>query len=131
MPTMLLVYLVGFGIPALRRSTAAEWLPTEPVILGGIALTLSYGAYVAEVFRAGIAVGPPGQRAAALGAGADRAPGDAPRDPAAGGAARVPPLLNDFMALQKDTALVSIVGVIEAFRRAQIDPGVETSTTRR
>src|SRR5262245_11252811 len=47
-PTILLVYLIGFGVPALDLSG----LPTEPVVLGGIALTLSYGAYVSEVYRA-------------------------------------------------------------------------------
>ena len=51
MPTVLLVYLIGFGVPALDLSG----LPTEPVVLGGIALALSYGAYVGEVYRAGLA----------------------------------------------------------------------------
>ena len=54
-PTILLVYLIGFGIPAL----ALSGLPTQPVVLGGIALTLSYGAYVSEVYRAGLQLRPP------------------------------------------------------------------------
>ena len=62
-------------------------LPTDPVVLGGIALTLSYSAYVAEVYRAGIRSVHRGQRDAALAVGLTEAPGDAPRDPAAGGAA--------------------------------------------
>ena len=64
-PTIILVYLVGFGIPALELSG----LPTDPIVLGGIALTLSYGAYVAEVYRAGIAPIHRGQRDAALAIG--------------------------------------------------------------
>ena len=86
-PTILLVYLVGFGIPALRRSSG---LPTEPVVLGGIALTLSYGAYVAEVYRAGLQLGPPRPARRGARGRAHRAPGAAPRDPAAGGAPRRP-----------------------------------------
>ena len=50
-PTLLLVYLVGFGIPALELSG----VPTDAAVLGGTALALSYGAYVSEVYRAGIA----------------------------------------------------------------------------
>ena len=54
-PTILLIYLVGFGVPALVNTEGSSlgWLPTEPVVLGGIALALSYGAYVAEIYRAG------------------------------------------------------------------------------
>ena len=64
-PTILVVYLIGFGVPALQLSG----LPTDPVVLGGIALTLSYSAYVAEVYRAGIESVHPSQRAAALAVG--------------------------------------------------------------
>ncbi len=117
-PVILLVYLIGFGIPALQLSG----LPTDPVILGGIALTLAYGAYVAEVYRAGIASVHSSQRDAALAIGLTPAQSllhvilpQAVR--------RVgPPLLNDFISLQKDVALISILGVAgEAFRVAQID----------
>ncbi|MBS1884414.1 MAG: ABC transporter permease subunit, partial [Actinobacteria bacterium] len=64
-PTVLLVYLVGFGIPALEL----EGLPTDPVVLGGIALTLSYSGYVSEVYRAGINSVHRGQTDAALSVG--------------------------------------------------------------
>ncbi len=115
-PTILLVYLVGFGIPALELSG----LPTDPLVLGGIALTLSYGAYVAEVYRAGIASVHRSQRDAALAVGLTE--GQALRHVILPQAVRRvgPPLLNDFIALQKDVALVSILGVVEAFRQAQI-----------
>ncbi len=115
-PTILLVYLVGFGIPALELSG----LPTDPVVLGGIALTLSYGAYVAEVYRAGIASIHRGQRDAALAIGLTE--GQALRHVILPQAIRRvgPPLLNDFVALQKDVALLSILGIVEAFRQAQI-----------
>ena len=130
-PTILLVYLIGFGIPALAvasedGSTPLGWLPTEPVILGGIALTLSYGAYVAEVYRAGINSIHRGQRDAALAVGLTEA--QSLRHVIVPQAVRRvwPPLLNDFIALQKDVALIAIIGVTgEAFRVAQI----ETSAT--
>ena len=121
-PTILLVYLVGFGVPALDL----EGLPTEPVILGGIALALSYGAYVAEVYRAGIVSVHPGQRDAARAIGLTE--NQALRHVILPQAVRrvAPPLLNDFIALQKDVALIAIIGVTgEAFRTAQI----ETSLT--
>ena len=115
-PTILLVYLVGFGVPALRLSG----LPTDPVVLGGIALTLSYSAYVAEVYRAGIGSVHRGQRDAALAIGLTDS--QAMRHVILPQAVRrvAPPLLNDFVALQKDVALVSILGPQEAFRVAQI-----------
>ncbi|HEX4668921.1 MAG TPA: amino acid ABC transporter permease [Solirubrobacterales bacterium] len=118
-PTIILVYLVGFGVPALRL----EGVPTDPVVLGGIALALSYSAYVAEVYRAGIASVHRGQRDAALAIGlSDR---QAMRHVILPQAVRrvAPPLLNDFVALQKDVALVSILGPLEAFRYAQIVQG--------
>ena len=116
-PTILLVFLVGFGVPALELSG----LPTDPVILGGAALALSYSAYVAEVYRAGIDSIHPSQHSAALALGLTEA--QALRHVVLPQAVRrvVPPLLNDFVALQKDVALVSILGPLEAFRVAQID----------
>jgi polar amino acid transport system permease protein len=115
-PVIILIYLVGFGIPALELSG----LPSDPIILGGLALTLSYSAYVAEVYRAGIASIHRGQRDAALAIGLTE--GQALRRVILPQAVRRvgPPLLNDFISLQKDVALVSILGVIEAFREAQI-----------
>jgi polar amino acid transport system permease protein len=116
-PTILLVYIVGFGIPALQL----QGLPTDPVVLGGIGLALSYGAYVAEVYRAGILSVHRGQRDAALAIGLTE--GQALRYVILPQAVRRvgPPLLNDFISLQKDVALVSILGPQEAFRVAQID----------
>jgi len=118
-PTILLVYLIGFGVPALRLSG----LPTDPVVLGGIALGLSYGAYVAEVYRAGIRSVHRGQRDAALALGLTEA--QAMRHVILPQAVRrvAPPLLNDFVALQKDVALISILGPAEAFRIAQVIQG--------
>ena len=115
-PTILLVYLVGFGVPGLELSG----VPTDPIVLGSIALTLSYGAYVAEVYRAGLQSIHPGQRQAALAVGLTE--GQALRHVILPQAVRRvgPPLLNDFIALQKDVALLSILGVVEAFRQAQI-----------
>ena len=118
-PTVLLVYLVGFGIPALEL----EGLPTDPVVLGGIALTLSYSGYVSEVYRAGINSVHRGQTDAALSVGLTEA--QAMRHVVLPQAIRRvgPPLLNDFVALQKDVALISIIGPQEAFRVAQIFQG--------
>jgi polar amino acid transport system permease protein len=118
-PTVLLVYLVGFGIPALEL----EGLPTDPVVLGGIALTLSYSGYVSEVYRAGINSVHRGQTDAALSVGLTEA--QTMRHVVLPQAIRRvgPPLLNDFVALQKDVALISIIGPQEAFRVAQIFQG--------
>jgi polar amino acid transport system permease protein len=115
-PTILLVYLVGFGLPALRL----QGVPDSPSVLGGLALVLSYGAYVAEVFRAGIDSIHPSQRAAARSLGLSTA--QSMRFVVLPQAVRrvVPPLLNDFASLQKDTALVAVLGPLEALRQAQI-----------
>jgi polar amino acid transport system permease protein len=131
-PTILLVYLVGFGTPALVNTEGSNlsWLPTEPVVLGGIALTLSYGAYVAEVYRAGLKSVHRGQREAALAIGLTE--GSALRYVIVPQAVRRvgPPLLNDFIALQKDVALIAIIGVAgEAFRVAQIQTASEFNYT--
>jgi polar amino acid transport system permease protein len=116
-PTILVVYLVGFGVPALELSG----VPSDPVLLGGAALAASYSAYVAEVYRSGIDSIHPSQRAAALALGLTGR--QALRHVVLPQAVRrvVPPLLNDFISLQKDVALVSILGPLEAFRVAQID----------
>jgi polar amino acid transport system permease protein len=118
-PTVLLVYLIGFGIPALEL----EGLPTSPVVLGGIALTLSYSGYVSEVYRAGINSVHRGQTDAALSVGLTQT--QTMRHVVLPQAIRrvAPPLLNDFVALQKDVALISIIGPQEAFRVAQIFQG--------
>ena len=107
---------MGFGVPALEISG----LPTDPVVLGAIGLTLSYTAYVTEVYRAGIDSVHPSQRQAALAVGLTGP--QAMRFVVVPQAVRrvLPPLLNDFISLQKDVALVSILGPLEAFRVAQI-----------
>ncbi|GAA0916679.1 amino acid ABC transporter permease [Nonomuraea longicatena] len=115
-PTILLIYLVGFGLPALQL----QGIPTDEATLGVIALTLSYGAYVAEVFRSGIDSVHPSQVAAARSLGLGH--GKTMRFVVLPQAVRrvIPPLLNDFVSLQKDTALVATIGAIEALRQAQI-----------
>jgi polar amino acid transport system permease protein len=115
-PTILMVYLIGFGVPALMLSG----VPTGAVVLGGLALALCYSAYVSEVYRAGIESIHPSQTGAALALGLTRT--QALRHVVLPQAVRrvVPPLLNDFISLQKDVALVSILGPQEAFRVAQI-----------
>jgi polar amino acid transport system permease protein len=115
-PTILVIFVVGFGLPALRL----QGVPSDPAVLGTAALVLSYGAYVAEVFRAGIDSVHPSQRAAARALGLS--PTQATRHVVLPQAVRrvVPPLLNDFISLQKDTALVAVLGPLEAVRQAQI-----------
>ncbi|MFD7964666.1 amino acid ABC transporter permease [Streptomyces zaomyceticus] len=115
-PTLLLVFLVGFGLPALQL----QGTPSEPWLLGVIALTLSYTAYVAEVFRAGLNSVHPAQRNAARALGLNER--QTLRHVVLPQAVRnvLPPLLNDFIALQKDTALVAVLGPLEALRAAQI-----------
>ncbi|NUR93600.1 MAG: amino acid ABC transporter permease [Nonomuraea sp.] len=115
-PTVLVIYLVGFGLPALNL----QGIPTDLVTLGIIALTLSYGAYVGEVFRAGIESVHPSQVAAARSLGLSHV--KTMRYVVLPQATRrvVPPLLNDFVSLQKDTALVATIGPLEALRQAQI-----------
>lgn len=124
-PVILVVYLIGFGIPALGVSGVFA----DPVFLGGFALALCYTAYVAEVYRAGLDSVHPSQRAAALAVGLTE--GQAMRHVIAPQAVRrvVPPLLNDFISLQKDVALVSILGPQEAFRVAQIDAASDFNYT--
>jgi polar amino acid transport system permease protein len=124
-PTILLVFLVGFGVPALGLAG----VPTDAVVLGAAALALSYSAYVAEVYRAGIRSVHASQRAAALALGLTEV--QALRHVILPQAVRrvVPPLLNDFVALQKDVALVSIIGPLEAFRVAQIDSSANFNYT--
>jgi polar amino acid transport system permease protein len=118
-PTILVIYLIGFGVPALELSG----VPSDPVILGGAALALSYSAYVAEVYRAGIESVHPSQRAAALALGLSG--GQAMRFVILPQAVRrvIPPLMNDFIGLQKDTALLNVVGVLEGFNIARIYAG--------
>jgi polar amino acid transport system permease protein len=116
-PLLLVIYLFGFGLPALGLrgiSTQSE------VAYATAALVLSYSAYVAEVYRAGIDSVHPSQVAAARSLGLSRM--QSLRYVVLPQAIRriVPPLLNDFVSLQKDTALLAVLGVVEAARAAQI-----------
>lgn len=115
-PLLIALYLIGFGVPALRL----QGVPTSAAVLGTITLILIYSAYVAEVFRAGIESIHPSQRAAARSLGLNHR--QSMRLVILPQAVRrvLPPLLNDFVALQKDSALLALLGVQEAFRRAQI-----------
>lgn len=124
-PTILLIYLLGFGVPALQL----PGVPSSALFWGGVALVLSYTAYVSEVYRAGIESVHPSQRAAARSLGLSGV--QATRYVVLPQAIRsvVPPLLNDFIALQKDTALVSVLGPIEALRAAQIDASFDFNYT--
>jgi polar amino acid transport system permease protein len=110
MPTILVVFVFAFGIPAL----ALQGITTSFFWLGTAALVLSYGAYVAEVIRSGIESIHPSQLASAEALGLSRP--QTMRFVVLPQALRrvVPPLLNDFVSLQKDTALVGTVGVFEA-----------------
>ncbi len=116
-PTILLVYILGFGITALQL----PGVPVSPLFWGTVALVLVYSAYVSEVYRAGIESVHPSQEAAARSLGLSRFA--ALRYVVLPQAVRrvIPPLLNDFIGLQKDTALVALLGVVEAFRQSQID----------
>jgi polar amino acid transport system permease protein len=116
-PLLLVVYAVGFGIPALRVSVISS---QSYAVYGVIALTLSYSAYVSEVYRAGLNSVHQSQVAAARSLGLSQS--TALRYVILPQAIRniVPPLLNDFISLQKDTALVGVLGAIEANQAAQI-----------
>lgn len=119
LPSVLVIFLFGFGIPGLRL----KGLTNDAFVWGLVALVMLWSAYVAEVFRAGIEGVHPSQEAAARSLGLSRA--QALRYVILPQAVRrvIPPLLNDFIGLQKDTALVSFVGVVEVFRQMQQDAG--------
>ncbi|MFM9443923.1 amino acid ABC transporter permease [Streptomyces acidiscabies] len=119
LPLIINLMIVVLGVPALRL----QGVTVDPVLLGGTALTLTYSAYVAEVFRAGIESVHPSQRAAARSLGLSNR--QALRHVVLPQAVRrqVPPLLNDLVSLQKDTGLVSIGGAIDAVRAADIIVG--------
>jgi len=109
-PTILLVVLLAFGMPALQL----QGVPDSALFWSGVALVLSYGAYVAEVFRSGIDSIHPSQVSSASALGLSRA--QTMRFVVVPQAVRrvIPPLLNDFVSLQKDTALVAAAGVFDA-----------------
>ena len=114
-PLIIVLYLLTFGVPGLRLTGT----PTV-LVLGGIALVITYGAYLAEVFRAGIESVHPSQRAAARSLGLTYR--QTTRHVVLPQAVRrvAPPLLNDLVALQKDVGLISLAGPIDAIRAAQI-----------
>jgi polar amino acid transport system permease protein len=116
-PTILVIAILGFGAPALGLAH----LPTSVIFWGIVSLVLVYSAYVSEVYRAGIDSIHPSQEAAARSLGLSR--GQTLRRVVLPQAVRrvIPPLLNDFIGLQKDTALVGTLGAIEAFQQSQID----------
>jgi polar amino acid transport system permease protein len=124
-PGVLVIFLLGFGMPIL----GFEGMPTAPEFWGVVALVLLYSAYVSEVYRAGIESVHPSQEAAARSLGLTR--WQALRFVVVPQAVRrvIPPLLNDFIGLQKDTALVSLIGVLEVFRQAQIDESASFNFT--
>lgn len=119
LPLIITLMIVVFGVPALRL----QGVTVDPVLLGGTALTLTYSAYVAEVFRAGIESVHPSQRAAARSLGLTNR--QTLRHVVLPQAVRrqVPALLNDLVSLQKDTGLVSIGGAVDAVRAADIIVG--------
>ncbi len=124
-PTILVILMLGFGMPALGLS----WMPTSEVFWGIVALVLVYTAYVSEVYRAGLESVHPSQEAAARSLGLTRLQGL--RYVIVPQAVRrvIPPLLNDFIGLQKDTALVSVIGAVEVLQQASIDEQTDFNFT--
>lgn len=122
-PLIIVLYLVGFGIPGLLN----ERIP--PVILGTAAITITYSAYVSEVIRAGIEAVHPSQRLAARAMGLGYA--QTLRLVVMPQALRkmTPPLMNDFVAMQKDVGLVSVIGAVDAVRAAQIETSLSYNFT--
>ena len=121
LPLILVILLLGLGVPGLPL----QGMPDSVVFYGGAALVLTYSAYVAEVFRAGIESVHPSQRAAARSLGLSSTQTMRYVVLPQGIRRVVPPLLNDFTSLQKDSGLVSILGAIDAVRAA----GIETATS--
>ena len=124
-PAILVILMLGFGMPALRL----QGIPNDPVFWGTVACILTSSAYTAETFRAGIDSVHPSQRAAARSLGFSNL--QTLRMVVLPQAIRrqVPPLLSGFVALQKETALVSVIGPLEATRQAQIYSGLNFNFT--
>ena len=127
---ILWITLLGFGVPGVLQTR--EWYG-KFIIWGSVALVVTYSAYVAEVFRAGIESVHESQRAAARSLGLSS--GQTMRAVVLPQAVRrvVPPLMNDIVSLQKDVALISVLGPVEALRRASIEvrPDVQLHALRR
>ena len=115
MPLIITIYLFTFGISGLRLQGTPD-----VVVLGGAAIVVTYGAYIAEVLRAGIESVHPSQVAAARSLGLSYR--QAMRHVVLPQAVRraAPPLLNDVVSMQKDVGLISLAGPIDAIRAAQI-----------
>jgi polar amino acid transport system permease protein len=124
MPLIITLYIFAFGVPGLRLGGTPSVL-----VLGGAALVLTYGAYIAEVFRAGIESVHPSQRAAARSLGLTYR--QTMRHVVLPQAVRrvAPPLLNDLVAMQKDVGLISLAGPVDAIRAAQIETSVSYNYT--
>jgi polar amino acid transport system permease protein len=124
-PVILLVFLIGFGVPGLGLSRG--W--SNPVIWGTVTLVLSYSAYTAEIIRAGIDAVPENQRAGARSLGMTSS--QTMRAIVLPQAFRkiVPPMMNTFVSLQKDVALVSLIGPVEILRQAGIDKATYANFT--
>ena len=116
-PVLLVVLAIGFGVPALRLPFVSV---QSTAVYGTVALIITYSAYVSEVYRAGLNSVHRSQSAAARSLGLSQFA--ALRFVILPQAVRniIPPLLNDFISLQKDTALVGVLGAIEANEAAQI-----------
>jgi polar amino acid transport system permease protein len=116
-PMIVILYLIGFGIPGLAIFPGR----IDPAILGTIAIILGYAAYVAEVLRAGLESINPSQRASARSLGLSV--GKTLRLVIIPQALRkvAPALMNDFISMQKDVGLISVLGAVDAVRAAQID----------
>lgn len=115
-PFIIVIYLVGFGIPALNTKTQIA-----PEVLGTIALVVTYSSYVAEVLRSGIESVHPSQRMAARSLGFTHY--QTLRMVVMPQAVRkvTPALMNDFVSMQKDVGLISVLGATDAIRAAQIE----------
>lgn len=115
-PILLLILILGFGVPALDLAG----VPRSPLFWGVAALVISYSAYTAEVYRAGIDSVPESQRMSARSMGLTQF--QTLRYVVIPQAVRnvIPALLNGFVSLQKDVALVFVLGVREGVREAQI-----------
>jgi polar amino acid transport system permease protein len=116
-PVLLVFLLIGFGVPGLKFAFISS---QSQEVYGCVALILTYSAYVSEVLRAGIHSVPHGQLLAARSLGLTNS--TTMRRVILPQAVRtvIPPLLNDFISLQKDTALLSVLGVIEAVQAGTI-----------
>jgi polar amino acid transport system permease protein len=125
LPTVLVILLLGFGAPSLQ----IKGVPHSDVFWAIVALVLVYSAYVAEVYRAGIQSVHPSQVASARALGLSRR--KTLRFVVIPQAVRrvIPPLLNDFIGLQKDSALVAVIGYTEGLRQAQIISAAEFDFT--